>query len=97
MWEHHMTSPSFGGNFKEVFERVVVQIWPYNLGKPFFKKIKIKQINQVISYTDKRKVFLERLNKSNNIFEKKFSLGKTHHNREGSDLKIKMELRNPKF
>ena len=56
---------------------VVVQIWPYNLEKPFFKKIKIKQINYVISYTDKRKVFLERLNKSNNIFEK-FSLwGKT--------------------
>jgi len=56
---------------------VVVQIWPYNLEKPFFKKIKIKQINYVISYTDKRKVFLERLNKSNNIFER-FSLwGKT--------------------
>ena len=56
---------------------VVVQIWPYNLEKPLFKKIKIKQINYVISYTDKRKVFLERLNKSNNIFEK-FSLwGKT--------------------
>ena len=52
---------------------VVVQIRPFNLGKPFFKKIKIKQINYVISYTDKRKVFLERLNKSNNIFEK-FSL-----------------------
>ena len=52
---------------------VVVQIWPYNLGKPFFKKIKIKQINYVISSTNKRKVFLERLNKSNNIFEK-FSL-----------------------
>ena len=52
---------------------VVVQIWPYNLEKLFFKKIKIKQINYVISYTDKRKVFLERLNKSNNIFEK-FSL-----------------------
>ena len=49
---------------------VVVQIWPYNLGKPFFKKIKIKQINYVISSTNKRKVFLERLNKSNNIFEK---------------------------
>ena len=52
---------------------VVVQIWPYNLEKPFFKKIKVKQFNYVISYTDKRKVFLERLNKSNNIFEK-FSL-----------------------
>ena len=52
---------------------VVGQIWPYNLGKPFFKKIQIKQINYVISYTDKRKVFLERLNKSNNIFER-FSL-----------------------
>ena len=49
---------------------VVVQIWPYNLGKPFFKKIQIKQINYVISYTDKRKVFLEILNKSNNIFER---------------------------
>ena len=56
---------------------VVVQLWPYNLGKPFFKKIQIKQINYVISYTDKRKVFLEILNKSNNIFER-FSLwGKT--------------------
>ena len=54
---------------------VVGQIWPCNLEKPFFKKIKIKQINYVISYTDKRKKILERLNKSNNIFEK-FSLGK---------------------
>ena len=52
---------------------VVVQLCPYNLGKPFFQKIKIKQINYVISSTNKRKVFLERLNKSNNIFEK-FSL-----------------------
>ena len=52
---------------------VVVQIRPFNLKKPFFKKIKIKQLNYLISYTDKRKVFLERLNKSNNIFEK-FSL-----------------------
>ena len=49
---------------------VVVQLWPYNLGEPFFKNIKIKQINYVISSTNKRKVFLERLNKSNNIFEK---------------------------
>ena len=53
---------------------VIVQIWPYNLEKPFFKKIKIKQINYVIISTNKRKVFLERLNKSKNIFEK-FSLG----------------------
>ena len=52
---------------------VVVQIWPFNLEKLFFKKTKIKQLNYLISYTDKRKVFLERLNKSNNIFEK-FSL-----------------------
>ena len=51
---------------------VIVQIWPYNFGKPFFKKIKIKQINYVISSTNKRKVFLERLNKSNNI-EKYFT------------------------
>ena len=28
MWEHHMTSPNFGGDFKEVFERVVVQMEP---------------------------------------------------------------------
>ena len=52
---------------------VVVQIWPFNLENPFFKKIKIKQLNYLISYTDKRKVFLQRLNKSKNIFEK-FSL-----------------------
>ena len=44
---------------------------------PFFKKIKIKQINYVISSTDKRKVFLERLNKSNNIFEMFSFWGKT--------------------
>ena len=56
---------------------VVVELWPYNLGKPFFKNIKIKQINYVICSTNKIKVFLERLNKSNDIFEK-FSLwGKT--------------------
>ena len=52
---------------------VVVQIWPFNLEKPFSRKIKIKQLNYLISYTDNSKVFLERLNKSNNIFEK-FSL-----------------------
>ena len=56
---------------------VVVQIWPYNLGKPFFKKIKIKQINYVISSTNKRNIFLEGLNKSNNIFEKFSFWGKT--------------------
>ena len=56
---------------------VVVQIWPFNLENPFSRKLKIKQLNYLISYTDKRKVFLERLNKSNNMFEK-FSLwGKT--------------------
>ena len=52
---------------------VVVQIWPFNLEKLFSRKIKIKQLNYLISYTDRRKVLLERLNKSNNIFEK-FSL-----------------------
>ena len=71
--KHHLTSPIFGGVFKRIYQMVAVQIWPYNLGKPFFKKIKIKQINYVISSTNKRKVFLERLNKSKNIFEK-FSL-----------------------
>ena len=63
---------------------VVVQIWPYNLEKLFFKKIKIKQINYVISYTDKRKVFLERLNKSNNIFER-FHFGEKLHNNKGDN------------
>ena len=52
---------------------VVVQIWPFNLEKPFSRKIKIKQLNYLISYTDRRKVFLDRLNKSNDIFGK-FSL-----------------------
>ena len=52
---------------------VVVQIWPFNLENPFSRKLKIKQLNYLISYTDKRKVFLERLNKSKDIFEK-FSL-----------------------
>ena len=51
---------------------VVVQIWPFNLEKPFSKK-KIKQLNYLISYTGQGKVLLERLIKSNNIFEK-FSL-----------------------
>ena len=70
---------------------VVVQIWPYNIEKPFFKKIKIKQIHYVISSTNKRKVFLERLNKSNNIFEK-FSLwGKLHNNKGEKGSKIKRE------
>ena len=73
---------------------VVVQIWPYNLGKPFFKKIKIKQINYVISSTNKRKVFLERLNKSNNIFCKVFILGEKLHNNKGEKgSKIKREPR----
>ena len=52
---------------------VVVQIWPFNLEKPFSRKIKIKQLNYLISYTGQGKVLLERLNKSNKIFEK-FSL-----------------------
>ena len=53
---------------------VVVEIWPFNLEKKLFsRKLKIKQLNYLISYTGKRKVFLERLNKSNNIIEK-FSL-----------------------
>ena len=64
-----MISPNFGEIFSIIYQMVVVQIWPYNLGKPFFKKIKIKQINYVISSTNKRKVFLERLNKPKNIFE----------------------------
>ena len=72
---------------------VVVQIWPYNPEKLFFKKIKIKQINYVISSTNKRKVFLERLNKSNNIFEK-FSLwGKLHNSKGEKGSKIKREPR----
>ena len=73
---------------------VVVQIWPYNLGKPFFKKIKIKQIDYVISSTNKRKVFLERLNKPKNIFERFSSWGKLHNNkREKNGPKIKTEPR----
>ena len=60
---------------------VVVQIWPYNVGKPFFKNIQTKQINYVISSTNKRKVFLERLNKPNNIFEKFSFWGKLHNNK----------------
>ena len=52
---------------------VVVQIWSDNLEKTIFKKVKIKKFNYLISYTDNSKVFLERLNKSNNIIEK-FSL-----------------------
>ena len=52
---------------------VVVQIWSDNLKKTIFMKVKIKQFNYLISYTDNSKVFLERLNKSNNIIEK-FSL-----------------------
>ena len=77
---------------------VVVQIWPYNLGKPFFKKINIKQINYVISSTNKRKVFLERLNKSNNIFEK-FSLwGKLHNSKgEKGSKKSKRSPENKSF
>ena len=72
---------------------VVVQLWPYNLGKPFFKKIQIKQINYVISSTNKRKVFLERLNKSNNLFEK-FSLwGKLHNIKGEKGSIIKREPR----
>ena len=70
---------------------VVVQIWPYNLGKPFFKKIKIKQINYVISSTNKRKVFLERLNKPNNIFEKFSFWGKLHNSKGEKGSKIKRE------
>ena len=72
---------------------VVFQKWPYNLGKPFFKKIKIKQFNYVISSINKRKFFLERLNKSNNMFEK-FSFWEKLHNSKGEKgSKIKREPR----
>ena len=63
---------------------VVVQIWPYNLEKPFFKKIKIKKINYVISSTNKRKVFLERLNKSNNILKGFHFREQLHDNKKGN-------------
>ena len=77
---------------------VVVQIWSDNLEKTIFKKVKIKQFNYLISYTDNSKVFLERLNKSNNIIEK-FSLWEKLiiTGKEMILKKIKMELRNPKF
>ena len=72
---------------------VVVQIWLYNLGKPFFQENKDQAINYVISSTNKRKVFLEWLNKSNNIFEK-FSLwGKLHNSKGEKGSKIKREPR----
>ena len=72
---------------------VVVQIWPYNLGKPFFKKIKIKQINYVISSTNKRKVFLERLNKPK-TYLKGFLFGENSIiTRERNGPKIKREPR----
>ena len=38
MWEHHMTSPNFSVDFKEVFERVVVQMDPKTYENPFLKK-----------------------------------------------------------
>ena len=76
---------------------VVVQIWPYNLGKPFFKKIKIKQINYVISSTNKRNVFLERLNKSNNILEWFSFRGKLHNNRREKVQKSKGSPENKNF
>ena len=72
---------------------VVVQIWPYNLGKPFFKTIQIMQINYVISYTDKRKVFLKRLNKYNNIFEKFSFWGKLHNSKGEKGSKFNREPR----
>ena len=88
-----MTSPIFGGVFKRIYQMVAVQIWPNNLGKPFFKKIEIKQNNYVISSTNKRNVFLERLNKSNNIIEKFSFWGKLHNNKRENGPKIKREPR----
>ena len=76
---------------------VAVQIWSFNHRKTLFKKIKIKQINYVISYTNKRKKILERLNKSNNIFEK-FSLwGNSIIAREKKVQKSKGGPENKKF
>ena len=62
------------------------------------QKIKIKPLNYLINYTNNSKVFLERLNKSNNIIEK-FSLWEKLiiTGKEMILKKIKMELRNPKF
>ena len=77
---------------------VVVQIWPYNLGKPFFKKIKIKEINYIIGSINKRKVFLERLNNPNNIFERFSFWGKLqNNNREKMVQKSKGSPENKKF
>ena len=45
-----------------------------NLQKIISKEIKLRENNYANKSTDKRNVFLERVNKSNNIFEK-FSLG----------------------
>ena len=76
---------------------VVVQIWSDNLEKTIFKKVKIKQFNYLISYTDNSKVFLERLSKSNNIIEK-FSLWeKLIITGKEMIKKSKMELGNSKF
>ena len=58
MWKHHMTSPNFGWNFKEVFERVTVQKRLHNLWKIIFRRIKLRKNNYANKPTDKRNVFL---------------------------------------
>ena len=89
MWEHHMTSPSFGGDFKEEFEMVAVQKSLQNLWKIIFKGIKLRKHNYAIKSTDKRNVFLRGYT-SPTIFLESFHLRWGLHNikeKRGSEIK----------
>ena len=41
MWNHHMTSPNFGGIFRCIYQMVVVQKVAPNLGKIILKELKL--------------------------------------------------------
>ena len=57
MWEHHMTSPNFGGNFKCICQMVAVQKGAPKIMKDHFKRIKLMKNNYANKSTDKELFF----------------------------------------
>ena len=59
MWEHHMTSPNFGENFKCINQMVAVQQRLQIHEKNHFKRIKLMENNYANKPTDKELFYRE--------------------------------------
>ena len=88
MWEHHMTSPNFGENFKCINQMVAVQQRLQIHEKNHFKRKKLRKTNMQLNPLI-RNCFIERAYKSNNTFGKFPLEVKTHNIKEkrGSETK----------